>query len=130
MASEGVLASLRAGWNALSRVAAAPRVAGGVRRRPAIVREAFLTDGSSRGSRNSVPAVAARSTPLAVARRSANVVAEGDVECVLFELEDLNRLLETHPRLHTKILRNISVSLATKLRKVHEDVHILIAARE
>ena len=77
-----------------------------------------------------MPAVAARSTPLAVARRSANVVAEGDVECVLFELEDLNRLLETHPRLHTKILRNIGVSLATKLRKVHEDVHILIAARE
>lgn len=64
------------------------------------------------------------------ARRSANVVAEGDVECVVFELEDFNRLLETHPRLHTKILRNIGVSLATKLRKVNEDVRILIAARE
>ncbi len=64
------------------------------------------------------------------ARRSANVVDEGDVECVLFELKDFNRLLETHPRLHTKILRTIGVSLATKLRKVHEDVHILIAARE
>jgi hypothetical protein len=39
-------------------------------------------------------------------------------------------LLETHPQLHTKILRNIGVSLATKLRKVNEDVRILIAERE
>jgi len=40
------------------------------------------------------------------------------------------RLLETHPQLHTKILRNIGISLATKLRKVNEDVRILIAERE
>jgi CRP-like cAMP-binding protein len=64
------------------------------------------------------------------AQRSANVVAEGNVECAVFELQDFNRLLETHPQLHTKILRNIGVSLATKLRKVNEDVRILIAERE
>ena len=64
------------------------------------------------------------------ARRSANVVAEGDVECAVFELEDFNRLLESHPQLHTTILRNIGVSLATKLRKVNEDVRILIAERQ
>lgn len=64
------------------------------------------------------------------ARRSANVVAEGDVECALFELGDFNRLLKTHPLLHTKILRNIGVSLATKLRKVSEDMRILVAVRE
>jgi len=64
------------------------------------------------------------------ARRSANVVAEGDVECGVFELQDFNRLLETHPRLHTKILRNIGVSLATKLRKVNENVQMIIAERE
>ena len=64
------------------------------------------------------------------AHRSANVVAEGNVECAVFELQDFNRLLETHPQLHTKILRNIGVSLATKLRKVNEDVRILIAERE
>jgi glutaminase len=63
-------------------------------------------------------------------RRSANVVAEGDVECAVFALEDFNTLLETHPRLHTKILRNIGVSLATKLRRVNEDVRILVAERE
>jgi CRP-like cAMP-binding protein len=64
------------------------------------------------------------------AQRSANVVAEGNVECAVFELQDFNRLLQTHPQLHTKILRNIGVSLATKLRKVNEDVRILIAERE
>jgi CRP-like cAMP-binding protein len=63
-------------------------------------------------------------------QRKANVVAEGDVECAVFELQDFNRLLETHPQLHTKILRNIGVSLATKLRKVNEDMRILIAERE
>jgi hypothetical protein len=58
------------------------------------------------------------------------VVAEGAVECAVFELQDFNHLLETHPQLHTKILRNIGVSLATKLRKVNEDMRILIAERE
>lgn len=52
------------------------------------------------------------------------------MECAVFELQDFNHLLETHPQLHTKILRNIGVSLATKLRKVNEDVRILIAERE
>ena len=32
--------------------------------------------------------------------------------------------------LHTKILRNIGISLATKLRKLNQDVSILSAQRD
>ena len=61
------------------------------------------------------------------ARRSAHVVAEGDVECSLFDVGDFLRLQDTHPRIHATILRNLGVSLATKLRKVNRDVSILSA---
>ena len=61
--------------------------------------------------------------------RSADVVAEGEVECASFAIADFARLLDTHPGLHTKILRNIGVSLAMKLRKVNQDVSILSADR-
>ena len=64
------------------------------------------------------------------ARRSADVVAEGDVETAAFEIVDFVRLQQSHPVLHTKILRNIAVSLATKLRKVNQDVSVLSAARD
>jgi glutaminase len=63
------------------------------------------------------------------ARRSAHVVAECDVECSLFEVADFLRLQESHPRVHATILRNLAVSLATKLRKVNRDVSILSAQR-
>jgi len=63
------------------------------------------------------------------ARRSANVVAEGDVACGVFEAADFLRLQESHPRMHATILRNLGVSLATKLRKVNQDVSILAAQR-
>jgi glutaminase len=64
------------------------------------------------------------------APRSANVVAEGDVETAAFEIADFVRLQQSHPVLHTKILRNIAVSLATKLRKVNQDVSVLSAERD
>ena len=64
------------------------------------------------------------------ARRSADVVAEGDVETAAFEIVDFVRLQQSHPVLHTKILRNIAVSLATKLRKVNQDMSVLSAVRD
>jgi glutaminase len=64
------------------------------------------------------------------ARRSADVVAEDEVECAVFEIDDFLRLQETEPVLHAKILRNIGVSLATKLRKANQDVSILSAMRD
>ena len=64
------------------------------------------------------------------APRSADVVAEGDVESAVFEIADFNRLQQSHPVLHTKLLRNIAVSLATKLRKVNQDVSVLSAERD
>lgn len=63
------------------------------------------------------------------ARRSADVVAECDVECSLFDVGDFLRLQESHPRMHATILRNLAVSLATKLRKVNRDVSIISAQR-
>ena len=46
-----------------------------------------------------------------------------------YEIADFVRLQQSHPGLHTKILRNIGVALATKLRKVNQDVSILSADR-
>jgi len=64
------------------------------------------------------------------ASRAADVVAEGEVETAAFTSGDFARLQQTHPVLHTKILRNIALSLATKLRKVNQDVTVLTAARD
>lgn len=60
-------------------------------------------------------------------RRSANAVADGDVECFVFEAEDFLRLQESHPRIHAKVLRNIGASLATKLRRANHYVSVLSA---
>jgi glutaminase len=60
-------------------------------------------------------------------RRSANVVAEGQVECGVFEARDFLRLQESHPRIHATILRNIGASLATKLRRANAHVSVLSA---
>ena len=49
--------------------------------------------------------------------------------CGVFEAADFLRLQESHPRTHATILRNLGVSLATKLRKVNQDVSILAAQR-
>lgn len=43
-------------------------------------------------------------------RRSGKVVTEADAECFVFEAADFVRLQESHPRIHAKVLRNISVS--------------------
>jgi glutaminase len=58
-------------------------------------------------------------------RRSANVAAEMDLECGVLEVEDFLGLQESHPRIHATILRNIGVSLATKLRRATEHLSVL-----
>jgi glutaminase len=60
-------------------------------------------------------------------RRSANVVAEGTVECGVFEVADFSALQEAHPRIHATILRNIGASLAAKLRRANQHVSVLSA---
>ena len=61
-------------------------------------------------------------------RRSASVVAQADVECYVCEAEDVLRLQESHPRIHAKLLRNISASLAAKLRRANHSVSVLFGA--
>ncbi len=58
-------------------------------------------------------------------RRSANVVAETELECGVLEAEGFFGLQDSHPRIHAKILRNIGSSLATKLRRAIEHLSVL-----
>lgn len=60
-------------------------------------------------------------------RRSAHVEAEMDVECSVLEADDFLGLQQSHPRIHATILRNIGVSLATKLRRSTEQLSVLSA---
>jgi glutaminase len=93
----------------------------------------WLGGGASAGNRVasfSVGTMVGEMAFLDGAPRSADVVAEGDVESAVFEIADFHRLQQSHPVLHTKILRNIAVSLATKLRKVNQDVSVLSAERD
>ncbi len=48
--------------------------------------------------------------------RSATLVADDDVECAVLQRGDFERLESTHPVVYAKILRNIAISLAAKLR--------------
>jgi CRP-like cAMP-binding protein len=64
------------------------------------------------------------------ARRAADVVTEGEVETAALAISDFVGLQQTHSVLHTKILRNIAVSLSMKLRKVNQDVSVLASARD
>ena len=57
--------------------------------------------------------------------RSATLVAEGDVECVLLERSDFERLAVDHPGVHARLLRNIAISLAMKLRLANEHLDLL-----
>ena len=58
-------------------------------------------------------------------RRSANVVAETELECGVLEAEGFFGLQDSHPRIHATILRNIGASLATKLRRAFEHLSVL-----
>jgi hypothetical protein len=53
----------------------------------------------------------------------------GDVACGVFDVTDCLRLQESQPTMHATILRNLGVSLTTKLRTVNQDVSILATQR-
>ncbi|MFM8890287.1 MAG: glutaminase A [Planctomycetia bacterium] len=57
--------------------------------------------------------------------RSATLVAEGDLECVALERADFEMLQTSHPHVHARLLRNIAVSLAMKLRLANEHLDTL-----
>jgi glutaminase len=57
--------------------------------------------------------------------RSATLVAEGAVECASLEKADFEGLAVAHPQLYARLLRNIAVSLAMKLRLANEHLRLL-----
>ncbi|MGI9177001.1 MAG: glutaminase A [Pirellulales bacterium] len=62
-------------------------------------------------------------------RRSATLVADGDVECAVLERADFDRLQTTHPHLHARILVNIAISIAAKLRLANDHLAVLTTRR-
>ena len=57
--------------------------------------------------------------------RSATLFAEGDVECAVLERVDFERLEQTNAAVYARLLNNIAVSLAAKLRLANEHLDIL-----
>lgn len=62
-------------------------------------------------------------------RRSATLMADDDVECAVLERADFDRLQTTHPRIHARILMNIAISIAAKLRTANDHLVVLSARR-
>ena len=58
------------------------------------------------------------------APRSANIVADTDVECDLMDVEDLEKLGLSHATIKIKLLENLSLGLCRKLRKVNRDISV------
>ena len=58
------------------------------------------------------------------AARSANIVADTDVECHLLALEDFQRLGKTHPSLKIKLLEQLCLDLTGKLRKANRELNV------
>jgi glutaminase len=58
------------------------------------------------------------------APRSANIVADSEVECDLITMEDFQALGETHPAIKIKILANLSLNLTGKLRKANREMSV------
>jgi glutaminase len=58
------------------------------------------------------------------ATRSANIVADTDVECHLLTLEDFQRLGKTHPALKIKMLEHLCLDLTGKLRKANRELNV------
>jgi glutaminase len=61
--------------------------------------------------------------------RSATLVADDDVECAVLERNDFDRLQSAHPAIYVKILRNIAVSLAAKLRLASAHLELVSTRR-
>jgi glutaminase len=58
------------------------------------------------------------------APRSANIVADTDVECDIMELDDFEKLGRSHPGIKIKLLENLCLGLCHKLRKVNRDISV------
>ena len=56
--------------------------------------------------------------------RSAEVIADTEVECDLLKLEDFERLGETHPRIKLVLLRNLALRLTRNLRKRNQEFSV------
>ena len=56
--------------------------------------------------------------------RSAMVTADTEVECDLLTVEDFERLGETHPQIMIVILRNLALSLSSKLRRAIREISV------
>ncbi|HEV2694205.1 MAG TPA: cyclic nucleotide-binding domain-containing protein, partial [Verrucomicrobiae bacterium] len=58
------------------------------------------------------------------ARRSADIVADTDVECYLLKLEDFQTFGRTHPALKIKLLEQLCLDLTGKLRKANREMSV------
>ena len=59
------------------------------------------------------------------APRSANIVADSDVDCHCLSLEDFIALDKTHPALKIKLLEQLCLDLTRKLRKANRELSVL-----
>ena len=58
------------------------------------------------------------------APRSANIVADSEVDCDLLAMEDFQALGETHPAIKIKMLANLALNLTGKLRKANRELSV------
>lgn len=56
--------------------------------------------------------------------RSATVIAESDVECLVLQRSDFESLRDTDPGIHAVVWRNIACAIADKLRKANHDLGV------
>ena len=59
------------------------------------------------------------------APRSADIVAETDVDCHLLALEDFQKLSRSHPAIKIKLLEQLALDLTRKLRKANRELDVL-----
>jgi len=59
------------------------------------------------------------------ARRSANIVADTEVQCDLLQLAELQSLADSHPNIKIKLLENLCLGLSQRLRKADRDISVL-----
>jgi glutaminase len=58
------------------------------------------------------------------APRSAMIVADTEVTCDVFSLEDFRRLSTSHPAIKIKLLENLSLGLCRRLRKANRELSL------
>ncbi len=58
------------------------------------------------------------------APRSADIIADSEVECDLLTMEDFQTLEKTHPAIKIKMLANLSLNLTGKLRKANRELSV------